>query len=184
MRKIILLTLLILSLSLAGIAQTEKGAKLIGGTGTLHFGTGDYKGTLLALTPRFGAFAAHNFAIGASTPLYLYSYEGETISSIGISPFLRGYFGTSSTHFFLEGRIGYQRYSYKSDDSTFDFDTSTDSFVYGAGVGVTHFINDRVGLEFLLSYDEAASNGTIINISNLTGVNFNIGFQIYLPSRK
>jgi hypothetical protein len=182
MKKLILIPLFIISLSITSMAQTEKGSKLIGGTGTLHFGTGNYKGTLLAFTPRFGGFAANNFAIGASAPLYLYTYEGETTSSIGISPFLRGYFGKSPTRFFLEGRIGYQRYSYKSDDS--NFDNSTNSFVYGAGLGVTHFISDRVGLEFLLSYDDAGDDGTIINISNLTGVNFNVGFQVYLPSGK
>jgi hypothetical protein len=182
MKRLMLLSHLIFCLFFTGFAQTEKGSKLIGGNGTLHFGTGTYKGTLLALTPRFGGFAANNFAIGAAVPLYLYAYEGATISSIGISPFLRGYFGTSPTRFFLEGRIGYQRYGYKSDDS--NFDNSIHSLVYGAGIGVTHFISDRVGLEFLLSYDEAGDDGTFLNIANLTGVNFNVGFQVYLPSKK
>jgi hypothetical protein len=182
MKKIILITCFFIGSFLTGMAQTEKGSKLIGGTGTLHFGAGNYKGTLLAFTPRFGGFAANNFVLGASAPLYLYSYEGETISSIGISPFLRGYFGISPTRFFLEGRAGYQRYSFKSDDS--NFNNSSGSFVYGLGMGVIHFLSNRVGLEFMLSYDNAGEDGTIINLSHLTGVNFNVGFQVYLPSRK
>jgi hypothetical protein len=181
MKKLILITCMI-SLSWVGIAQTEKGSKLIGGNGTLHFGTGNFKGTLLAFRPLFGGFAANNFAIGAAAPFYVYAHEGSTISSIGISPFLRGYLGTSPTRFFLEGRIGYQRYAYKSDNSSFDI--STNSWVYGAGVGVTHFISNRVGLEFLLSYDETGDDGLVFNLSHLTGVNVNIGFQVYLPSRK
>lgn len=39
MKKLFLITNFMVSLSLLGIAQTDRGAKLIGGTGTLHIGT-------------------------------------------------------------------------------------------------------------------------------------------------
>jgi hypothetical protein len=77
MKKSNPLLLFILSLSFAGMAQTEKGAKLIGGTGTLHFGAGDYKGTLLAFSPYFGGFVATNFALGASAPLYMFPMKAK-----------------------------------------------------------------------------------------------------------
>jgi hypothetical protein len=163
-------------------AQTTKGAKLIGGTGTLHIGTGNNKGTLLMLSPRVGQFVQDDLAIGATLPLSLYAYQGSTTTSVGLSPFVRGYFGVSSTRFLVEGRIGLQRYSFISDNNSFN--ESATSFTYGLGIGAAHFITDQIGLEFMLSYDESGNTDSILTIANLTGINFNIGFQIYLPSSK
>lgn len=182
MKKLLFLTYFMIGLSFLGIAQTERGAKLIGGTGTLHIGTGSNKGTLLLLSPRVGFFAANNLAVGATLPLSLYAYGGSTTTSIGLSPFARGYFGSTPTRFLLEGRIGYQRYGYNG--GVGDFNDNANTFTYGIGVGLAHFISDQVGLEILLSYDNAGDNDAIFNISNLTGINLNVGFQIYLPSNK
>ncbi|QMU27755.1 hypothetical protein [Adhaeribacter radiodurans] len=163
------------------MSQTYKGNWLVGGTGNLHLGTKN-KGTLLMLSPRFGVFAANNLAFGAILPLSLYSYSGSTTSSFGLSPFVRGYFGSMPTQFFVEGRFGYQRYNYNSD--TGDFNDYANTFTYGIGIGVTRFVTEQVGLELLVTYDESGNNDAILNTSNLTGINFNAGFQIYLPSAK
>ena len=181
-KKIFLAVPLVFCLCGLSAAQTTKGSKLIGGTGTLHIGTGNNKGTLLMLSPRVGQFVADDLALGASLPLSLYAYSGSTTTSVGLSPFARGYFGASTARFLLEGRIGFQRVAYNSDDSNFN-DNST-SFTYGLGLGAAHFITNQIGLELLLSYDNSGNNDAILNIANLTGINLNVGFQIYLPTSK
>ncbi len=145
-KKILLAVPLVLCLCGLGAAQTTKGSKLIGGTGTLHIGTSNNKGTLLMLSPRIGQFVADNLAVGASLPLSLYAYSGSTTTSVGLSPFARGYFGASATRFLLEGRIGFQRVAYNSDDSNFN-DSST-SFTYGIGLGAAYFISDQIAWNF------------------------------------
>jgi hypothetical protein len=181
MKNFLLLLCLYFCLSGESIAQTNRGAKLVGGTGTLHIGTKS-KGTLLSLSPRFGYFAADNLAVGASLPLSLFALQGATTTIVGLSPFVRGYFGTTPTRFLLEARVGYQHYGYNSGDS--DFKDTASTFTYGIGIGAAHFITDQVGLEFILSYDESGNNDAIFNLANLTGINMNVGFQIYLPAGK
>ncbi len=181
-KKLVVTASLILGIVGLNLAQTTKNSKLIGGTGTVHIGTGNNKGTLVMLSPRVGQFIADDLVLGATLPLSLYAYRGTTTTSIGLSPFVRGYFGASATRFLLEGRIGYQRYAYNSDND--DFNDSANSFTYGIGLGAAHFISDQIGLEFLLSYDESGNTDSILTIANLTGINFNVGFQIYLPSGK
>ncbi|PSR52729.1 hypothetical protein AHMF7605_03910 [Adhaeribacter arboris] len=181
MKKPFVTVCFVLFLFLSGQAQTYQGNWLVGGTGNLHLGTKN-KGTLLMLSPRFGVFAANNLAFGAILPLALYSYSGSTTSSFGLSPFVRGYFGSMPTQFFVEGRIGYQRYNFNSD--TGDFNDYANTFTYGIGLGVTRYITEQVGLELLVSYDETGNNDAILNTSNLTGINVNVGFQIYLPGTK
>lgn len=181
MKKIFFTVFLGFSLSLVSAAQTYKGNWLVGGAGNLHLGTKN-KGTLLMLSPRFGVFAANNLAVGAIVPLSLYAYQGATTSSFGLSPFARGYFGSNPTQFLVEARIGYQHYSYNTDNS--DFNDYADAFTYGIGIGVTRYITEQVGLELLVSYDESGNNDAILNTANLTGINFNVGFQIYLPGKR
>ncbi|RDC64542.1 hypothetical protein [Adhaeribacter pallidiroseus] len=181
-KKILLLFYLVVCLAGFSAAQTSMGSKLIGGTGTLHIGTGNNKGTLLMLSPRMGQFVADDLALGASLPLSLYAYSGSTTTSVGLSPFVRGYFGAATTRLLLEGRVGFQRIAYNSDNSNFN-DNST-AFTYGLGLGAVHFISEQVGLEILLSYDNSGNNDAILNMANLTGINLNVGFQIYLPSGK
>lgn len=181
MKKIFLTVYLGLCLSFFSTAQTYKGNWLVGGTGNLHLGTKN-KGTLLMLSPRFGVFAANNLAVGAIVPIALYAYQGSTTSSFGLSPFVRAYFGPNPTQFFVEARIGYQYYSFNADNK--DFNDYANTFTYGLGLGVTRYITEQVGLELLVSYDESGNNDAILNTSNLTGINFNVGFQIYLPGRR
>ncbi len=181
MKKLFLTIYFGLCLSFLSVAQTYKGNWLIGGNGNLHLGTKN-KGTLLMLSPRFGVFAANNLAIGTIVPLALYSYQGATTSSFGLSPFARAYFGPNPIQFLVEARIGYQRYNYNTDNQ--DFNDYANTFTYGLGIGVTRYITEQVGLELLITYDETGNNDAILNISNMTGINFNLGFQIYLPGHR
>jgi hypothetical protein len=184
MRKAIFILLLVGCASLAAQAQTERGSMLLGGTGTLHISTEseDDGMAFIALAPRIGYFLANNVAIGSAIPLFYSSSDNYRGTTVGITPFVRGYFGTSATRFFLEGRAGYNHSSFKIKD--FDVSDSEGFFSYGAGVGVSRFLNEYVGLELLLTYDKSDADETILDIRNFTGINLNVGFQIYLPNRK
>ncbi|QNF31546.1 hypothetical protein HUW51_01940 [Adhaeribacter swui] len=181
-KKLFLIVVFVSFLAELSSAQTFQGSTLIGGTGTLHIGTGNNKGMLLMLSPRIGTFLADDLAVGATVPLSLYAYANSTTTSVGLSPFVRGYFGATTTRLLVEGRIGVQRFAYNSDNTNFNDNSS--AFTYGIGIGAVHFISEQVGLELLLSYDNSGNNDAILTMANLTGINLNVGFQIYLPSAK
>ncbi|AHM61975.1 hypothetical protein D770_18620 [Flammeovirgaceae bacterium 311] len=166
------------------MAQTEAGAKLIGGTGTLHISTegNDLDPNFVILSPRFGFFLANNIAVGTAVPLMFSANSIITNTSLGITPFARLYIGSSPSRFLLEARAGYSYSIYNNKNTDANL---TDSFTsYGVGIGYVNFINDRVGLEVLVSYDKADDDMITVDYSHYSGINLNLGLQIYLASRK
>ncbi|WP_192822229.1 outer membrane beta-barrel protein [Rufibacter sp. LB8] len=186
--KKLLFTLVLFSCFLVSAqAQTEKGTKLIGGTGTLHFDTeGAQDDVFFMATPRLGYFAGNNFAIGASLPFLYNTSTYGSVTSIGLAPFVRGYFGASATKFFLEGRAGVTRENYETEGGFMYSDAETSRTVqfFGVGAGLAQFINEHVGLEILLSYDKSDEASFRFETNKLNGLNLNIGFQIHLPRKK
>jgi outer membrane protein len=183
MKKLLLLVVFISFLCVSALAQTEKGARMVGGTGTLHFNTEGEDGfSFVALTPRLGFFLVDNFAIGSAVPLIVSFSDDVTSSTIGITPFLRGYIGSSATRFLVEARAGYSQSRFKSKE--FDYDEKEDFYTYGVGAGFVHFINEHVGMEYILSYDQADADESLLDYRNFMGINFNVGLQIHLPSNR
>jgi hypothetical protein len=183
--KKLLLTLTLMSLFCGyTMAQTEAGSKLIGGTGTLHINTeeNDPDPSFVVLSPRVGFFVVNNIAVGAAVPLAFAATEIETNTSLGLTPFVRIYVGSSPSRFLLEGRAGYNYSIYKNKETDASI---TDSFTsYGVGLGYVHFINQHVGLELLVSYDKTDDEMITLDNSHFTGINLNLGLQIYLSPRK
>ena len=168
----------------AAIAQTEQGNRLVGGHGTLHFdteGTSDEKGFFIIASPRLGFFVANNIAVGGVVPVGFASAGDFSSTTVGFTPFVRGYIGSSATRLLLEGRAGYMYTNVKfKSPGMDDFETSDTSFGYGIGAGLSQFLNEHVGLEILLTYDKHDSGGSELDFRNMNGININVGFQIYL----
>lgn len=187
MKKLLLICGFICCVAGSALAQTEKGSTLLGGTGTAHIdteGTEEEKGYFLILSPRVGFFVANNFAIGAAIPGTAAGARDYFSTSIGFTPFLRGYIGSSKTRFLLEARGGYTHTNFKYKGDMGDYKDSDSFTSYGVGAGFAHFVNEHVGLEFILSYDQTNKDAPAIEYSHVSGINLNIGLQVYFPSRK
>jgi len=172
--KRILLTALIALVAGFASAQTEKGGWMVGASvANLNYGLTD-KDFSLDLTPQAGYFISDNVALGGQLLLSVYSpKDGESLTSWGIAPFVRGYFGgTEKGKFFGQGNVGVA-------GSSFDDETTT-AFALGATAGYAYFITRNVSLETGLGY--SYSKAKDFDGSSNLGLNF--GFQIYLGGKK
>ncbi|MFC6996930.1 outer membrane beta-barrel protein [Rufibacter roseus] len=185
MKKVFFTIFLFSCLIASAQAQTEKGARLIGGSGSLYIDTeGPDNTTALSLTPRFGTFVADNIALGTGIPVAYSTTDYYKLYTIGLTPFVRGYFGSSPTKLLLEGRAGYNRVGTNFNDD-YNYMNRPDAegyFSYGFGAGVTQFLNEHVGIELMLNYDKANLSSNTFQSRGLTGITLNLGFQIYLSS--
>jgi outer membrane protein len=185
------------------LAQTRKGAWLIGGDASFNipFRSGGTFNWESNLNPRIGYFLGQNFAVGAAVP-FGYSasitrknasvhtwMNGETVSlkrqtalNYGLAPFVRGYFGSSKWQPFLHAQIGRNRYTFRTvleDRPTIATGRSHTSAV--AGVGLNYFVRDHIGLEAMLAY--RYNTVEAYNIDNGSSVGITFGLQFYLFKR-
>jgi hypothetical protein len=128
-------------------------------------------------------FRNNNLAIGGFVDLGLSTAEGAgTTFNYGIGPLARYYFGSAevnttttsarrSGRFFLEGTLGLQGINASGG-------SSTNGLGIGIGPGLAYFLNQNIALESLLKYTKAFGFG---NDGGSSLIQFNFGFQIYLP---
>lgn len=194
------LLLVTASLSLAA-AQTEKGRWTVGTqVGSLTYldqGTSHYKSFSASLTPLAGYFIANGLLLGTGVPLSFSRQTSSgltnkyTTSGIGLSPFVRYYFGPSV----LKPYVGLS-YSYVRNNSNYKTQLGD---VSGKGysssltptVGITYFLNRNVALNAGLNYTILTSEtpyvyfssqptATIINSkSDYKSLSLSIGFQLF-----
>jgi hypothetical protein len=191
-----LMTAIFCVLGFCANSQTEKGNKLIGGSGTIDFPTNTSpKWFSFDITPKVGQFFLKNLAIGI-TPEWGYSYEKrysgtkENITVLGIGPFIRFYLGKSKLRYFAEAGISYN-HIWRSSKYNYGFypsyKTEAYSFSENIGIGMVYFINQNVGLETKLQYQHSYNTSLFSSsVSNYSynGLTLNLGLQIYLPAKK
>lgn len=125
---------------------------MIGGTaGFSSSKTGDVTETDIVFSPMAGFFVIDQLAVGGGLGIGVSSVkqDGETFSAttLGIQPMVRYYFnGSGNMRFF--GQANFQYASVKFEDQ--DAQTATG---FGAGVGVSFFLNNHVAIEGLLGYN-------------------------------
>lgn len=150
---------LVLTVSFAANAQTEKGTLLLGGN--VMFQSADGTSTFTA-TPNIGGFISNNLAIGGE--FNIVSGSGTTIWAIG--PYIKPYFAvTPSGALFAKGSflVGGASASGMSSDTQVGF---------GVGAGYAFFLNKSVALELGAGYSKVGSNN-----DGVFGIN--LGFQIH-----
>ncbi|CAN5302997.1 hypothetical protein BH23BAC1_BH23BAC1_22510 [soil metagenome] len=170
---IIIFSILIIT-SLATNAQTERGSKLLGGGASLQFSDP----FSIGITPNMGFFLKDNFALGASLGFYYQTNNNYSYSNASLSPFARYYFGQGITRAFIKGSLGYGRNWQKGNDNITDFKTSAGYTIGNAGLGITRFITQQVGIEASLDYSaffREVYHGRVF---------LSFGFQVYLPSSR
>jgi hypothetical protein len=171
----------------AAFAQTEKGNLLLGGHGYVKARTlqNAIRQTNVSLAPRLGYFVAPGVALGATLPISYTTYKGVgSLYSIGASSFLRAYAGASALRVFGEARAGMRYSNYYGSESPLQsaYPVKGSDVTYGAGAGIAYFLNENVGLELMLNYNNTA--GTHPLYYHIYHLSLQAGFVFYLPARK
>lgn len=199
-----LFTLLMLVLGAsATLAQTEKGRWTVGAqvgnfsyasSGPDAFRSHSFSASL---SPSAGYFVARNLVVGVAVPVSYFNYRssfsqpntpGTTINStqVGLSPFVRLYFGDSKLRPFVDATAGVTRLWYTTTNlNTIDRSESTSNQLnYSGSVGLAYFINNTVSLDAALGYQRGGRlNGTGILSGDQPesgSLGLNIGFRLFL----
>ena len=163
-------------------AQIQKGNVLVGGD-LAGFNLGlNHSGYFnMNITPKAAWFVKDNVAIGGYVNLNLATAKDQgTTTTYGIGGLGRYYVNDPKINvlkharFFAEVNAGIEGNNYSGG-------SSTNGLGIGFGPGLAYFITPNIGLEGLLKYDGIIGFGSQATSSSL---DFNIGFQIYLPSSK
>ena len=181
---------LFILISYSAFGQIEKGTKLLGGVFHLSMDK-SYSDKIYSVyaIPNLGIFLNNRLALGGAMNLGYSKYRDTRDVNIGIAPFLRYYFELNKakkkteqpageagkTWLFLHVQPGVNWSQSRSNSGE---KSSISSLGYTLGIGMTYLITDNIGLEGILSYN---ADEFIFSISGLV---FNVGFQIYLPKGK
>ncbi len=161
MKRIILLGVVLMSISLAGFSQTEKGTLMIGGNGNIEFPDNDIE---FRLNPTVGKFVADKFCVGLSLPLIYIDSD----LYMDITPFARYYWAVKETRsFYVSGAIGLA--------SLFDMEHKVTNNEVILGLGHVWFLTKNVGFEVEM---QGRLDSEDVNLG------MNMGFQIYLNKQK
>lgn len=146
-------------------SQTSKHSYLLGGSGSLSFGTeSTYR---LVLYPDAGYFLSEDFCLGASTPLVFGKDEYDSYQYLGLSPFIRYYFGENDpSRFFGLARLNITLVESRA---------SVYESIVDLGIGHVWFLNSSIGLETSLVGYFGSENVK-------AGLNF--GIQVYFDPKK
>jgi hypothetical protein len=167
----------------SAFSQIQKGNILVGGD-IANFDLGLRKGSAftMRIDPKLAFFIRDNVAVGGYVDLGLQTFSGTTAFNYGVGALARYYFPDKNNNnplmhsrFFVEGNVGF------TGQDVSDGGSSTNGLGLGFGPGYAYFITPNIGLETLLKYNGIVGFG---NATTQSDLNLNVGFQIYLPTRK
>jgi hypothetical protein len=176
MKKNAFTLLLFILIAGAASAQTERGNWLVGGNLDLNTVS---NATRFNISPMVGYFFVDNFAAGGNLNFDLAKYGDSKVTTWGIGPFVRYYFGTGNVRPLLDGDLNFT--SNKTKLTSTETSSTSNGMNYFLGGGVAAFINRNVSIEGLAGYSHTKirhsgeDNGS-------GGFNLRIGFQVYLSS--
>ena len=163
-------------------SQLQKGNILIGGD-IANFDLGLQKGAVfqMQLDPKLAFFFKNNFALGTYISIDLQSVSKSEKVTYGVGILSRYFIPDKNnvtlmrhSRFFVEATAGLA-------GSHITGTGNTDGLGVGIGPGYSYFLSHNISLETLLKYYGLIGFGTETYQSDL---NLNIGFQIYLDSRR
>lgn len=177
---------------LSSTAQTQKGSLMLGGS-VLDAYAGSAPGsggTTFGLTANIkgGYFVADRFAIGVGLQGGVALNGFSRMTTYGVQPFARYYFGRDSVvrngslvmkklRFFGEADIGYRYSAYRFNGVEL---SSNSGMSFGLGGGMNYFIAPGISLEATLKM--RGYNG-FNNLNTSYRPEFGIGLNIFLPRR-
>jgi len=182
--------------------QTTRGTILIGGESSFDLnsmnskwksddGSGSLSNSVsLGISPKIGFFIIDNLAVGVKLPINFYFQKDKnsdkySSTSLGISPFLRYYFGTSNIKPYLNGSVGFSSMTMRDNPASGPSDKSTTgmfSFDLGGGIGI--FLNDKVSVDIGVGYNYTSYKDKENNDNNYrdiySGIGLGVGISILL----
>lgn len=178
MKTLVLSSSLLLLISFStSTAQTLKGDRLIGGSGSFSVGNESLN---LYLSPNMSWFVVNNFAIGGYISYSYHNSSGSYHShSFSLGPALRYYLTK-------QGKVRCFTFASFGMNSGFHFynqekDTNT-TFNGAFGLGLVYFITNQVALEARAGYNLYNAFSIDYKTQHRFGLSF--GFQIHLISDK
>lgn len=169
--KIIVYILFISTSTTLAFAQTTRGQWMVGGSAYIDPSRYMY----MNINPTAGYMISENFAVGTMLQIGFSNYDRGYSFNNYLVPTVRYYFGKSKTQPFLMAGFGIGQSSrFYSDDN---YEDRTEFSYYGGGaLGVSHFINENIALEFMVGYSNSP-------ITKFAGTFVNFGFQIFLNKK-
>ena len=179
MKRLLLASAILISVSTCSFAQTDKGWRSVGGTGTLAL---DFKNNsyTFGLTPELYWFVGNNFALGTDFGVGFYSTKMSDSSSVSgmsayVTPGVRYFFGTTDhkwrPYVFGNGGFEYSAGHVKAGNSTTN---STSSGFRGyAGAGLDWFFNQHAAFDIRLHVIDYTQKSAAFNPT------FSIGLQAF-----
>ena len=150
-------------------AQTAKGDWLVGGLLDLNTAKNS---TTFEFSPNVGYFILNNLAIGG-TLVYAYDKLGDLkVTSFGIGPFTRYYFGETKIRPFFAGDMTFEKQKFTTNAGS----STEDAFSWFLGGGAAFFINENVAVDGLLGYGHTK----VTDKEGSAGLRLRIGFQVYI----
>ena len=164
-------------------AQIQKGNILVGGD-ISNFELGLRKGSpfTMRIDPKLAFFIHDNVAVGGYTDLGVTRITGTTFFDYGVGILGRYYFpGKNNSDPLRTGRLFAEANAGITGQDISGGGDNTNGLGLGFGPGYAYFITRNIGLETLIKYNGIVGFG---NATTQSDLNLNIGFQIYLPTRR
>ena len=182
MKKTLFSTLFLL-IQLTLWAQTEKGRWNVG----VSLGSFAYQSVEAghsfsgSITPSVGSFVAPNLLVGLGVPLILssakFTYSQGSNSSrsttIGLSPFIRYYFGASPLKPFVGLAFTYDYFTLRNETSLAVSTNKGSSLQLSPSVGLAYFINRSISVNAQVAYNWATTKSTSTDSSGGGSTNDN-----------
>lgn len=201
MKKSLYTLLLVIASVSVATAQTEKGRWTAGANvGNLSYQDQNTLRSFAAnLTPSAGYFVANGLLIGTGLPLSLSSSNNRNIrnntlsTGIGLSPFIRYYFGPSALKPYAGFFYSYVRSSISYKTPLGDVSGTGYSSTLAPTLGIAYFVNRNIALNAGLNYTIRTGKTPGIAFSGQMGpavrvvdfrtesklLSLNIGFQLF-----
>jgi len=193
MKKILLLLTLVVSLSFAVNAQTEKGKWLVSGSTNVGFNSVStkYKNNGMSVdgakvntfnvSPSVGYFVVDNLSIGLGVDYNTSSTKDEIGDKISSSTFtvmpMATYFFTKNTTIkpYLGAGAGYASYEQKIGSIA----QTNNGFAWGVEGGLAYFVSPKIALDLGLGYGQVSVKESGITV-NANTFGAKVGFSLFL----
>ena len=184
--KKLLITGAIALMAMSANAQLQKGNYMVGGEfAAANFGLNQGAGYNFQITPQAAFFVQDNWAVGPYVKLGFSGAKGSpTTFGYGVGALSRYYFSPGEQgidsllkhgRFFVEGNAGI------GGTTISDGGASANGLDLGIGPGYTYFITQNIGLDASVKLNGNLGFG---NRGTTSAIDFRLGLNIFLPSRK
>ena len=184
--KKLLITGAVALMAITANAQLQKGNYMVGGEfAAANFGLNQGAGYNFQITPQAAFFVQDNWAVGPYVKLGFSGAKGSpTTFGYGVGALSRYYFSPGEQgidsllkhgRFFVEGNAGI------GGTTISDGGASANGLDLGIGPGYTYFITQNIGLDASVKLNGNLGFG---NRGTTSAIDFRLGLNIFLPSRK